>query len=89
MNPTDKFQKTIIQAVTDASQAGVDPAIVYCVLGGLQSDVLFAIEQSNRMAQDNADAKLADGVLKSQNSKPASPASPATPADVIRVRKNY
>lgn len=71
MNPTEKFQKTVIDAVTDASQKGVHPAIVYTVLGGLQSDVLTAIKQSNRMAKEAAVATTAETILKPDNSKPA------------------
>lgn len=78
-NPTEKFQSTVIAAVTEASQNGVHPAIVYCVLGGLQSDVLTAIKQSNRMAKADAVAQTAETIVKSNNSKPAPPASPAQP----------
>jgi hypothetical protein len=86
-SPTEKFQKTVIEAVTDAANAGVHPAIVYCVLGGLQSDVLNSIKQANRMAKEDAVTATADTIVKSQNSKPASPVSPATPANVIQLPK--
>lgn len=71
MNPTEKFQKSVIDAVTAASQAGVHPAIVYTILGGLQSDVLTAIKQSNRLAKQAAVTDTAETVLKSKNSQPA------------------
>jgi hypothetical protein len=51
MNYTDEFQSAIIDAVNHAAKHNVHPAIVYTVLGGVQSDVLLAIKQSNRLAQ--------------------------------------
>jgi len=85
-NPTEKFQKSVIDAVTEAANSGVHPAIVYTILGGLQSDVLTSIKQANRAAQADAVAKTVDAIVK-ENSKPASPASPATPANVIELPK--
>jgi hypothetical protein len=67
-NPTEQFQTAVIDAVNDAAKNNVHPAIVYTILGGLQSDVLLAIKQSNRMAQT---AATAESILKSKNSPPA------------------
>jgi hypothetical protein len=71
MNATEKFQKTVIDAVTEASRNGVHPAIVYTVLGGLQTDVLTAIKESNRLARKAAVAQTAKTILKPANSNPA------------------
>jgi len=85
-NPNEKFQKSVIDAVNEAANSGVHPAIVYTILGGLQSDVLTSIKQANRAAQADAVAKTVDAIVK-ENSKPASPASPAIPANVIELPK--
>lgn len=71
MNPTEQFQKTVIDAVTVASKNGVHPALLYCVLGGLQSDVLTAIKQTNRLDKVTAMAQTAETIVKSTNPKPA------------------
>lgn len=87
MNPTEKFQYHITEAVKKAAENGVHPAIVYMVLGGIQQDVLFSVKQSNRMAKEAVTAATAETILKSQNSKPASPAHPASPTNVIQLPK--
>lgn len=69
-NPTEKFQRTVIDAVTEAANAGVHPAIVYCVLGGLQSDVLNSIKAANRLAKEDADTKTTETITKGNNSEP-------------------
>jgi hypothetical protein len=82
MNPTEKFQNAVFEAVSHASKNGVHPAIVYTVLGGLQSDVLSAVKQANRMAKDAAVAETAETIVNSNNSKPAN-----EPANVIQLPK--
>ncbi len=58
LDPTKTFQNAVIKAVTEASQTGVHPAIVYTILGGLQNDVLMAIKQTNRALKPDDDTKL-------------------------------
>ena len=52
MDPTNKFQSTVITAINDAAQNAVHPAIIYTILGGCMSDVLTSIKKSNRAAQE-------------------------------------
>ena len=84
MNYTDEFQSAVIDAVNKAAKHNVHPAIVYTILGGLQSDVLLAIKQSNHLAQAAAGPPRGEAL----RGTPASPASPSTPPNnVIQLPK--
>jgi len=58
-NPTEKFQRTVIDAVTDAANQGVHPAIVHFVLCGLAADVVTSVKAANQMAKEKTTTKTA------------------------------
>ncbi len=73
MNPQEKFQTRITETVKDAAKDGVHPAIVYMVLGGIQSDVLNSVRAANRIADEvQATEKIIQSGIKHETTPPVS-----------------
>ena len=72
MNPAEKFQKAVAEAVQEAAGSNVHPATVYTVLCMTAEDVSQAIRRSAQMAQmnatptakDKADRETAETIFK-------------------------
>jgi hypothetical protein len=68
-SPTDKFQKRLIKTVSEAADDGVNPSVVYTMLGSIQLDVLHSIKQMSRETKNNEAQKTAAEIIDEHESK--------------------